>query len=334
MQHWRSKELFPSADGKWSVWRPPFGKRKYGESAVKRRIWQWHPLDPVLVTSPSSSHFEPPVCNAELAPQIHQRMLLQYRLLLALLVVMALGATAAFSFTRSSLFANFACALGLILVFVTTQHVLFFRRIDRTAELAKYVSWLHLQRSGLPLFSISSMLVIGGLQYTLQNQLGGLTPLIMKYGLVFNIPNSELWRFFTGPFMHSGFVHWAGNALLAAVSLGMAAPIAVRSRLFIAGLILLVAPPAMLSFMPPDIRLEAFLGLSGAIFGIFGWVLGISIRRPTLFPANFKWLLAAFLAMIMGVTSLLNERSNDFVHLTGLIIGLSLGLTTYALRKH
>ncbi|WP_244672311.1 MULTISPECIES: rhomboid family intramembrane serine protease [Xanthomonas] len=49
--HWKFDENFPPAPGDaWSAWRPPFGRKRMGESAVRRATWQWHPLDPLLVS--------------------------------------------------------------------------------------------------------------------------------------------------------------------------------------------------------------------------------------------------------------------------------------------
>lgn len=332
MQDWRSDAVLPIADGRWGFWRPPFGKRRYGESDVKRAIWQWHPLDPVLVSSPASCHFVPPICVPELATQVHARMLLQYRLLLALLAVMTFGALVASLNTGAGIFQRATVAGVLIFAFVGVQYMVFFRQVERLGELARYVSWLYLQRSGLVLGVIIAMCALAALQFLLQQQAGGLEPLLMKFGLVFDAARDQPWRFLSGPFFHSGPVHWIGNLMLAVIAAGLAAPIASKAKLLLIFLVGTVVPCVLLAQFPPQIRLDAFLGLSGGIFAVYGWVAGVSLRRPTLFPRNFTILIAAFAVMTVGVTSLLNFKSNDFVHVAGWLLGLVAGLACFALR--
>lgn len=92
---WKSDESFPRASDRWSAWRPPWGRRLEGESAVRRAIWQWHPFDTIIVSVAGEKSMLPPICFARMAPQIQKRMLLQYFLLFSLMLCMTLGFTIA-----------------------------------------------------------------------------------------------------------------------------------------------------------------------------------------------------------------------------------------------
>lgn len=330
--HWNSDSSFPVAGASWCAWRPPFGRKKEGESAVKRAIWQWHPFDPILVSVPGAGRLLPPICFQELAPELQQRTVRQYGVLLTVSVCMALGFVTGGVGVGNPSFVRAGAAISLLSAFVVLQYLLLFRNVERLRSYARFCSWCHLH-SQIPVVAMSSpMLLCGAIQHFLQMKYAGMFGFIERYGLVFANASQEPWRYLVGPFFHVGVAHWTANFILLVIGTGIAFSIG-RPRslwaIFLAGV---YVPAFVMSFLPHWIRSDAFLGVSGGVFAIFGWIAGVALRNRRSFPAGLGWLMGYFGVATAVVASLLDPRASWFAHSTGLTIGVLTGLLNIGMK--
>jgi membrane associated rhomboid family serine protease len=329
---WRADDFFPKARGLWQFWRPPFGRKVTGEAGVKRGIWQWHPWDPILVSTPESRHFLPPICIPEIADGVHKRMLLQYKVLLLVAAAFTAAALASYMSTKTALFGRMAASGSLIIFVITTQYIFLFKHIDNLRDMSRYVAWVYMQKNKLLIFSMAAMVAIGVFQWSAEKDLGGFEPFILKYGLVFAEAKDQPWRYLAGPFFHSSVAHWAGNAALLVVALGLAVPLGRRYAIATVFLLGVLLPPLALSLLPPALRAEAFGGISGGIFATLGWVGGYALRNKDWLPPHLGWIVVTFSVLFAGLSWLMNPQTSSFVHLLGFAFGLGLGAVNLGSR--
>jgi len=330
--HWNSDDSFPVASNRWYAWRPPFGRRTEGESAVRRATWQWHPLDPLLVSIPGAERLLPPICFPQLAVALQRRMLRQYRLLMILMACMALGFAAAGIRAEEGLFLKAGATLLLLLVLVGCQYAFIFRDLARLRGYSRFCSWCYLQSQTSVVAIILLMLSTGGSQFYLQGWAGSLFGLVEKYGLEFDKAAAQPWRYVTGPFLHAGLVHWIGNVSLLLVAAGLSFPLG-RPRplwlIFLAGVYL---PAFVLTCLPHWIRSDAFVGVSGGVFALFGWTAGVALKNGRAFPVGLGWLVGYFAVAMAATASLLDPRASWFAHSSGLLIGVATGMLNLGVR--
>ncbi|UZA98883.1 MULTISPECIES: rhomboid family intramembrane serine protease [Xanthomonas] len=331
--HWKFDENFPPAPGDaWSAWRPPFGRKRMGESAVRRATWQWHPLDPLLVSVPGARHMLPPVCFTEIAQALHRKMLLQYRALLLLVLCILVGSGVAGYATGDGFFLKASLAVAVLLVFVLLQYFCVLVLLERVREYSRLFSWCYLQPQAPVVWMAALMVLAGSAQYLAQSRIGDLSRVIETYGLVFNRVPQDPWRYLTGPFLHAGLAHWIANFSLLMVGSGFAFAFgknAVLWSVFAAGVFL---PGIALTFLPHWIGLDAFLGVSGGVFALLGWVVGITLRNRQVFPAGLWWVMGYFSLATVLVASLLDAHASWFAHLFGFFIGLLLGMAEIGMK--
>lgn len=330
--YWNSDNSFPAAGNRWSAWRPPFGRRADGESAMRRATWQWHPLDPLLVSVPGAERLLPPICFPEVAPALQRRLIQQYRFLLLLIVCMALGFAAAGIRVHDSFFIKAGVAFSLLFAFVVFQYAFLFRNIDRLCTYSRFCSWCYLQPQTSVVAISLLMFIAGGIQYYLQAQVGSLFGLVEQYGLVFEEATRQPWRYITGPFLHAGPVHWIGNFSLLLVAAGLSFPLGRRRSLWAIFLVGVFVPPFVLTFLPHWIGSDAFLGISGGIFALYGWIAGVALKNRRVFPFGLWWLVGYFGVATAVISSLLDPRASWFAHSFGFAIGLTTGILNLGMK--
>ncbi|MET3654884.1 rhomboid family intramembrane serine protease [Dyella japonica] len=322
---WRTDSAFPRANGKWAFWRPPFGKVTSGQAEVIKATRQWNPWDSILVSSPSSTHLLPPVCIPDLTVTTQKRMLLQYKLLLGLVAAMLFASFLFYLHKPVPYFIRTSLAMVVTLLFIAAQYFIVFRTLPVLQSTARFISWMHLQRTYVVPTVIFVMMVSGLLELAGIHEAGGFESFILKYGLVFDKAKIEPWRYFIGPFFHSGLPHWAGNTVALVIAASITSVISKRATTLWVFLIGLIIPVFVVSCLPASARLDAFGGVSGGILSLFGWLAGTALRYHKWFPRNF-WLIAVLFAWFLIVLSgLLNPSTNDVVHVIGWFLGAIVG---------
>ncbi|MBG9791023.1 peptidase S54 [Paenibacillus dendritiformis] len=259
-------------------------------------------------------------------------MLRQYRILLLLATSMAVGFAVTGSLTKDYFFFKACAAIFLLVGLVGLQYILIFRVKNNLVKYARFCSWCYLQ-SQTPTIAIASLILIaGGVQYYAQLQAGSLFDLVESVGLVFELARAEPWRYLIGPLMHAGPAHWMGNFLLLLIVAGLSFPIGRPLGLWMVFLAGVFAPAFSLAFLPHWVRSDAFLGVSGGVFAMYGWIVGVAYKNRRRFPCGFSLVLGYFAVAMTLISSLLDPRASWFVHSLGLVIGLAIGLLNIGIK--
>ncbi|MEC5079420.1 rhomboid family intramembrane serine protease [Xanthomonas oryzae] len=330
---WDIDSSFPASDGRWSAWRPPFGRKVSGEMAVRRALKGWHPLDSALVSVEGSKRALPPICYPELAGSLQSRMLAQYMLLMLLMIAMAAGFSVVGFAVSDHMFQKAGLVLALFLVFVGLQYFFIYRDRHRLAQFSRFSSWCYLQPYLRVVGMVGVLVVAGAIQYFVQASEGGLVPVVERYGLVFSQASAEPWRYLTGPFFHSGLPHWLANVSLLAVAAALAFALGRTSVIWLIFLIGVLVPGVLLTFLPHWVGRDAFLGVSGGVYALYGWLGGVTFRRRLDFPKGLWWVIAYFATATLLAASLLDPRASWFAHVFGLLAGYAAGLALVGLRS-
>lgn len=145
--------------------------------------------------------------------------------------------------------------------------------------------------------------------------------------LLFDLQRGQVWRLFTPALMHGGVIHIVFNMIMLNV-FGRQ----IESRLgvlrFLLMFLVIAAVSNVAQYLAVDFR---FLGMSGVVFGLFGF-LWMQSRYA---PSNGFWVdrnttLIMLVNLAMGFTGLLHVANG--VHVTGLLAGAVLGSGAF-LRK-
>lgn len=152
---------------------------------------------------------------------------------------------------------------------------------------------------------------------------GGLTTsALLRAGLLvgegFNVVNGEWWRFVSAIFVHMSVLHLLFN-MLWLTSLGRALEPELGSGRFV----LLYLGTGVGGFLGNAIIDPAYNtgGASGAVFGLFGAVVGYSLARK-----NSMWREhLARLVLYVVLSWALFDRVNNVAHVGGAVVGVALG---------
>jgi membrane associated rhomboid family serine protease len=260
-------------------------------------------------------------------------MLSRYRLLMLLMVAMTVSFTAAGATVGDVAFQGAGVVFGLLLGFVALQYVFVYRSVDKLAGLSRFSTWCYLQPYRKAVFMVGLLVVAGAIQCFTQEREGGLFQVIERYGLVFGKSLSEPWRYLTGPFFHSGLTHWLANVSLQTIAATLAFALGRASIVWMIYLLGVLAPGVLLTFLPHWIGLDAYLGVSGGVYALLGWLGGVTFRRRLEFPNDLWWVIGYFSVATLLSASLLDHRASWFAHVLGLVTGYAAGLSLLGLRQ-
>ncbi|WP_230597203.1 rhomboid family intramembrane serine protease [Xanthomonas albilineans] len=238
---------------------------------------------------------------------------------------MALGFAIASFKTNYIYFTKGCAAIIFCSIFLILQYLFAFRKLSNLCEYSRFSAWCYLQPKRQTLSIAVMMIAIGGIQLYLQTRAGSIFSLIEHYGLVFQDAPRQPWRYFSGPFLHSGVAHWAANFSLLMVAAGISFSLGRALVIWLTFLSGVLLPAFSLTFLPHWIGSDAFLGISGGVFALYGWIVGISLRNRRIFPPALGWLLAYFALATMLASSLLSPRTSWFAHALGWLLGLTIG---------
>jgi membrane associated rhomboid family serine protease len=329
IENWKDLGRFPLAEGQWQVRRPPWNRTTAGLAAVERLVGKWNSFDPVTVATPESSHFLPPICIDGLAQRVHAALLRRQAQVLLVLAVFCLAVTTAAALHLGnaklpSLGWIFAC----FIVFFGADYLLVLRRIERVRDRALFIHWLHQSGRRTVLPFAAAMIVAGGAQWWLQQRLGGFESLVRAYGTLYSATEGgEWWRYFTGPWLHSGLVHWVNNLMMLCVATGLATGLGRRRRETAAVLVgTAVLATLVAEYLAGAGRPDAIVGISGGIFGLFGWCTAWFFLHRQRFPASLWATVLSFVALNLGTTYLLVPNSSGLAHVGGFAAGALIAL--------
>jgi rhomboid protease GluP len=141
-------------------------------------------------------------------------------------------------------------------------------------------------------------------------------------GVNLYILEGEIWRIFTPIFVHSGFAHVLFNSF-SLVLFGPALERMLGKTKFLLVYLLtgIAANIATLLLEPPT---YTHVGSSGAIFGLFGFYLAISIFRKDLLSKENSQIIVT-IAVIGVIMTFVQANINITAHIFGLIAGFFTG---------
>jgi GlpG protein len=143
-----------------------------------------------------------------------------------------------------------------------------------------------------------------------------------------SILKGQVWRVITPILLHGGILHLAMNMFMF-VSLGRLVERWVGTPRFAVMVLLLAVAPNLLQGLSPEWMhgTPFFVGISGVLYGLFGYVWIRSSLNPThgvSIPFPFVVILVGLI--VVGLSGLVpNWQFADLCHLGGLVVGCGLG---------
>ncbi|QMS84509.1 rhomboid family intramembrane serine protease [Candidatus Xianfuyuplasma coldseepsis] len=160
-----------------------------------------------------------------------------------------------------------------------------------------------------------AVLVTGGFEASVIQQWGLLNPVLV-------LKQNEFWRLFTAPFLHWSIMHFASNMVLGIIVMSTALERTIGSRKFsiVYFSSLLISSTAVVVFS------ESFTqttGASGAIFGVMGALLWLSIYRKDML--NYRDIQSIWVLIALQVVSTFASIGVSVSgHLGGLVAGFGI----------
>lgn len=322
-QQWADPASCPSHDATgWAIWKRNRAVPCGGVGDVLAKLKGWHPLHGTLVGRPGAERFVVPMSVDELREPLARSLVRSLRIGLWTWVVFACLSLAALGlvFTRASIVFATICVLGAL--WHTTDYLLL--RCERAVNertLFFYSLWFGRSgRSGLVFWCVVG-LGMAITQSVLQHSLGGLEPLVIRFGAYYPaILGGEWWRIVSGPFFHSGILHFLSN-LSSLILVGPMLWLAVGPRRGVLTF-LLGSSAAMLAALVVNLTgNDSYVGVSGGVFALLGLLVTAGVLNPRLLPRGFAITLV-WLAAILGVGAEMVTSTSTVGHLAGFATGV------------
>jgi membrane associated rhomboid family serine protease len=267
----------------------------------------------------------PPLLVDQISSRTHRSFLLRSRISIEIIL---LAASVSMFAARSARAADGKqCALVFLglAAFLLFDYWMVYRQLTALAERSLFALWVRDRtKKDLALWS-ALMLGAGTIQTLAQYTLGGLAPLVEKYGASFQaLEHGEYWRLVTGPFIHLNFAHWATNSALLLIFAMVAGTISRVNgvAVFLAG----SALGALTTWATSSEVFSCYVGVSAGVMAILGFCAGAALRHPGLFPIRFGWSLTAFGLMNLFLPWAYSADAANAAHGAGLGFGIVWGL--------
>lgn len=314
----------------WLIERRRSTREVDSARAVLDDLRRWHPYQAVLVKAPTSDQAVPPILVKELRKELMRRLTRSAATSMGfILAALLLLFGSWIALDESALLAGMAFASLALVAHVSDFYALRSRR--NVAERAAFFSWL----SSRDKFwywlwmTISAFALNGASQFVALRELGSFELLVLKLGAYFPaIREGEYWRALTGPFLHSGFVHWLQNAIICSLLVPMVATTLgwkVAVGCFLAGNAFGIV--AVMSISSSN---DALVGVSAGAHALAGVSLFalFALRRD--FPKRL-WVILLCLIAADYLFAALNPRTSLVAHMAGGVAGLTAGGLLFAI---
>lgn len=303
------------------------GKIVRGESAIKRCLQRWNPLDPFMVIDPETKE----TFSALSVDQYATLIILGLRQRMKLIVLFEFVGTLVLAFLglhdNNTRALNLSISLAIVLLFVALDIKLVLLNLEALRERSNFT--FHLRKIfWWQMFPwLLFMLSCGAFQLYCQHVFGGFEPAMERMGIVYtSVLGGQWWRVLYGSFFHASLMHWLGNlAYLLAV-----APIASflswrnAAVVFFIG----VTSGACASVFFDGSSADSFVGVSGGIFALLGWCTGCALMKPGVLPKNFFLTCLTFTVMSIGVAHFTNVNVSSVAHIAGFFVGICYGVAS------
>ncbi len=326
-KRWGDEQGFPDNEKRqWSLFdrRQPKSITLQDAMSLASR---WLPANSMLIGSPNSTKFLPPILIPELECVAFKSVQGNYkRISIGLLVFGVLLCIVAFQQIGSRTFhigfLSVILAGALILDYYVgmgskaglVQRAMFFRwlKVDKRSRQGRLI-WMGL------------ILAAGCLQLLMMEQLGSNDLVFQRIGAMYaSIDSGEYWRFISGPFLHYSLYHFIKNAaLLLFVGVLSSALLGhISLVVFLFGNI--IAAYAQMNY--GGHLFDNYGGLSGGVYALFGFVIFSGFTTRSLMPKGFCLFLANLAVLGVLEAELMSENAATVAHFAGLFFGLICGL--------
>lgn len=326
-QQWADPASCPSHDATgWAIWKGNRSVPCSGVADVLAKLKGWNPVHGILVGRPSSERFVAPMSVDELREPLARSLVRTQQVALWSLVVFAclsLGVLG-WVFTRASIAFATMCVLGALL-HTTDYRLLRDERAANERTLFFHSLWFGRSgRSGLMFWCVAG-LVMGGTQSVLQHSLGGLEPLVIRFGAYYPaISGGEWWRIVIGPYFHTGILHFLAN-LSGLIFVGPMVWLTVGPWRGVLTFLLGNFAGVLAAFILNVGGHDSYLGVSPGVFALFGLLATAGMVNPRLLPRGVA-IMFAWLAAISGVGAEMVSSTSTVAHLTGFATGVLVAL--------
>jgi membrane associated rhomboid family serine protease len=333
MKNWSDSTRFPEAHGEWQIFTNN-EVMSVGEEDVRKLALRWFLTQKKLVSTPESSRFLPAICVPGLADFTHQSFLSRFKIYFYLIgFYLLLTIIVAFLTSDFDAYTRIMAMLITALIYVFVEFQIAFKPYPNIYERTLFYNWIFQQRNPTLEFAILIVVAAGAAQWLYQQQSGNLESLVMGYGTYFPaIESGQLWRYVTGPFIHSSFIHWLVNAVFLLYITKLIGKLATTRilTLFLISIPITAAIVHLVNLVLSNI-LDGLVGVSGGIYFLFGWLTAIAYLHRGFFPANYYLSILLVAACNLVLPEILNYNSSFTAHISGFLLGIiagSLGLAS------
>ena len=301
-----------------------YGKVITGYEKLQSTVSKWHSLRPIMCSAPGSNVFRSAILFDEFRERLQRSAKRYHIIIMVYCLILSLASFTLWMTTNYFKFRIIFISTLLLTIFFYLDYRIVICNTAALQDRSKYLSWIYLRGGKYMLLCLLFMIAIGLTQVLLVKLLGGMEPLVYKYGAVYKyIWSGELWRILPGPYLHSGLRHWLINT----TTLILIAPIlmiySLRNSIivFLVGNLLstFIASTTYLYFGTHG---DVFGGVSGGIFAIIGFIIGTSLKDKDAFPKYFWFYFLNFGVLSLILTWLMNPRTSNIAHIVGMLTGL------------
>lgn len=312
-----------------STWRAAWGgngKVVVGKTRIKRLLRRWSPYSNLYLSPPFCSTFVPAIqvslLRGALLRNYTRRLVTSALMLLAAIISLALSACLKDDITSLRLG---ACAT-LVLGFIAIDYRIVIRSHASAIAYSTFYLWIREHRVKQAAIWIGGMTIIGVSQALLQMTLDwDLEALIKNLGAYYPyMKNGELWRAFSGPFVHASAAHWACNTISLGLAVALTFPVNQKTTFAVFVLSSTLGVLAAWGCAAASDQ-DAYAGISAGVFGLFGYVIALSARLPSLYPPRFCMWIGTWVAVDVLGSAVLSSSTSNIGHLMGVVTGILAG---------
>lgn len=323
MANWKDIKGLPTPNGQWESYNLLSGKVQIlDRKELVRQAANWSWMNANLFATPQSDRFLPPPCLSHLSHVIWKRVSSQSRAILALLIAAAVFYLWLYFKSGSSRHILMTAFLITAASYNFVQGVTI-RAKEDLAQQSLWTAWLIKQSNWTTIAFVAFMLLTGLAQTIAVVQYDGVEPLVVKFGMYYpQAKDGEYWRIITGPFIHSSFSHWSVNLILGAIAIKFASALDVDAFTHFFGIVLISTIITWWSdyFYNPSV--DAFVGVSGGIFGLFGALAAYCFHLRENLPKLLWAKVLIFAIANLFAAAAASQSVSNISHISGLVIGV------------
>jgi len=325
---WKKNEYFPKSDGSWMVLDGKV-KKTVSKRDATTNAKKWNYLNTILYATPSTSQFLPPILVPELSNFAYASVLGNMKKMALITFIVS----AAYFFLFSGLV--FRQVTNIAIVFVMTLSFLYFyaeyryslKNKDIVIERSLYLNWIR-RNNGFNYYALLATICFFGLMQLIFQVFGSSEYyLIKKIGVIYtSIDEKEYWRFFIGPFLHSGLSHWIVNTTNIIIFFPLLN--AFRSKIHLVLVYASIVASAIMAYTFRDAatsEVEGFVGVSASVYYVLGFMLSNMAFNKRWYPKNIGFSLVFITIFMLTLPYTYSNKINVISHITGLLLGLIAG---------